>query len=317
MARILGCWIACFALSAGLGRAGEGPSRLVALVAGRPVTALELSKWLRVRDIDPAKTTRQDWELALAAAIDRAVLAEAAKLEKIEVSDAEAARVIAARRRGEDADAYVRHVRQLELAPQQELEWMRESLVIERLLARKLGAKLFVAPAAVSEWYEKNKDLLATPEVRVARVITVEVKPGADRAAARKKIDELRERVVVGADFAELAKAHSDGPWAAKGGLMEPMERGTTGSVFAGLVFATKKVGEVTDVVETESGFHILKLEEIRPAAVPSFKEAQPRVRQLLEDKLRAKHVPELAMKLRQRTTIRVFRGHVPGPKKE
>jgi len=199
---------------------------------------------------------------------------------------------------------------------------MREQLLVERLLARKLGAKLFVAPGAVSAWYKKNKDLLAGPEVRVARVMTAEGGPktagpkgaGAATAAAtaRAKIKRLRERVLGGADFAKLARDGSAGPWAKKGGLLEPMEQGDSGPVFAERVFGLAKPGDVTEIFETDAGLHFLRLEEVRPGKVPSFKDAQEAIRTRLQAELRAKHVSELARELRRKTAVRVFWRHIP-----
>lgn len=304
--------VCCLMLGgAALGARAAEPGRLAAVVAGRPVTVRELAGWLRLRGIEPEKAGARSWQGALDAVIDRAVLAAAAEQEKVQVLDAEVTSAIAARRKGAGAGAYARRVALMGLGREQERRMMREQLLIERLLARKLGAKLFVAPGAVSAWYKKNKDLLAGPEVRVARVMTVEGEPkGAGAAGA--KIKRLRERVLGGADFAKLARDSSAGPWAKKGGLLEPMEEGDSGPVFAERVFRLGKPGDMTEVFETDAGLHFLRLEEVRPGKVPSFKDAQEGIRRRLQAELRAKHVSELARELRRKTAVRVFWRHIP-----
>ena len=304
--------ICCLMLGAGaLGARAADPGRLAAVVAGRPVTVRELAGWLRLRGIEPEKATARAWQGALDAVIDRAVLAAAAEQEKVQVLDAEVVSAIAVQRQGAGAEAYARRVRLMAPGGEQERRMMREQLLIERLLSRKLGAKLFVAPGAVSAWYKKNKDLLAGAEVRVARVMTAEGEPkGAD--AARAKIKRLRERVLGGAEFAKLARDSSAGPWAKKGGLLEPMQDGDSGPVFAERVFGLAKPGDVTDIFETDSGLHFLRLEEVRSGKVPSFNDAQETIRRRLQAELRAKHIFELARELRRKTPVRIFWRHIP-----
>ena len=287
--------------------AGAQAGRLAAVVGGRPVTVRELAGWLRVRNVDPAKATRQMWESALNAAVDRAVLLTLARRERLAVSDDRVRAAIAKRRSGPGAAEYVRQIRLTGLTPEQVTQRMREQLLIEAVLSRKVGAKVFVAPKAVFEWYQKNKDLLAEPEVRLARGMTVEA-----GAKAREQITKLRQSVLKGEDFAGLARKRSAGPWAPKGGLLDPMTRGVSGSVFAERVFKLQKAGDVGEVFKTDMGFHFLKLEEVRRGKVPDFKEAQDRIRRQLAEKLRAKHITALARKARRKTVMRTFWRNIP-----
>jgi|GEM_PF-4983908 len=291
-------------------------SRLVAVAAGRPVTTVDLANRLRLKGIAPTEATEQDWEDALTVEVDRAVLLDAAGRAGIDVSDDDVTRSVAQRRGGPHAEEYVRQVELLGLDKLGERDRMRERLLMEGFLARKLGAKLFVGPKAVAEWYAENKDMLASPEVRVARVLTVRVGPDGDAGAAKEQAEELLGRAGRGEDFAELAKEHSDDPWAANGGLLEPMERGGSGSLFAAPVFAISEAGGIAPVFETGLGFHVLKLEEIRTAVVPTFDEAQDTVREILLDRLRAEHVSRLVEVRRRATTVQVFRDRMPAPAK-
>ncbi|MCH2294772.1 MAG: peptidyl-prolyl cis-trans isomerase, partial [SAR324 cluster bacterium] len=78
------------------------------------------------------------------------------------------------------------------------------------------------------------------------------------RDEAKKLADELAEKAKKGEDFANLARMNSDGPSAPKGGLLGTFGRGQMVPPFEEAAFALK-VGEVSGVVETPFGFHVIK----------------------------------------------------------
>ncbi len=305
----------CLGLALGAPAArAAGPGRLVALVADKPITVRDLRVRLLGRDIDPDAATRGNWQEALNASIARAALLAVAEREKIVVREEQVTETLATWREGKGAEDYARRVELMGLSPEQERRRARDQLHIEALLAQKVGAKLFVPPKSVAEWYTRNKDLLALPETRVARVMTAEVgkRPAEE---ARAEIDALRQKVLDGADFAALAKERSGGPWAEQGGLLEPMLKGQSGVIFADRVFGIAKPGDVTDVFESGGALHFLRLEEVRPGKVPTFEEARDGIRQRLRDELWEKHVDAFTAKARRETPIRVFWHHLPAPK--
>ena len=85
------------------------------------------------------------------------------------------------------------------------------------------------------------------------------------KAAARLKLEGLRKQIIEGADFAELAKANSDCPSAQKGGDLGEFSRGNMVKPFEDAAFS-QEVGKVGDIVETEFGFHLIKVTAKSPA---------------------------------------------------
>ena len=75
---------------------------------------------------------------------------------------------------------------------------------------------------------------------------------------ARELAEKVLQMVKDGGDFAELAQQYSDGPTKVRGGLLSPFGRGVMSKAFEDAAFALKK-GEVSGIVETEFGFHIIK----------------------------------------------------------
>jgi parvulin-like peptidyl-prolyl isomerase len=108
--------------------------------------------------------------------------------------------------------------------------------------------------------------------------------------AAKKKAMELAERTRNGEDFAELAREHSEGPSAAKGGDMGWAHRG---SLLQELdyVASTLKKGEVSGPVMTIYGYHILKLEDIKPSVLKKYADVN---KEQLAKELKAKEQKRL-----------------------
>ncbi len=122
--------------------------------------------------------------------------------------------------------------------------------------------------------YEADKAArFSTVEERRARHILVNF--GADKTEARKRIEGLAGKVAQGADFASLATSQSDDPGSkAQGGDLGWVRRGQMLEKFEQALFALA-TGEVSGPVETEFGWHLIKLEEVKPARTRPFEDAE------------------------------------------
>ncbi|WP_437960110.1 peptidylprolyl isomerase [Sorangium sp. So ce119] len=132
---------------------------------------------------------------------------------------------------------------------------------------------------AIQAWADANKEELDKtwegrkaqylPECRVARVITAEVKPDeaeqgpeAGKAAAKARIEQAVQRLKKGESFADVARSASDDPSAARGGELGCVTKGRLSKPVEDKLFEMK-AGEVSDLVETEDGFQVIKVEQI------------------------------------------------------
>ena len=130
--------------------------------------------------------------------------------------------------------------------------------------------------------YEQDKESYRQPEQRHARHILFRVEEGAAdevKAAQRKKAEEaLAKAKAAGADFAALAKEHSeDTSNKEQGGDLGFFAAGRMVPAFDQAVFSMQ-AGEVSGPVETEFGFHLIKLEEIRPENVRGFEQVKDNI---------------------------------------
>jgi peptidyl-prolyl cis-trans isomerase C len=180
----------------------------------------------------------------------------------------ERALVSAARAAGLDRDEEVR--RRIRRAGEQELQ--------QALLTREVAGK--VTDDAIRARYDQEAaKRQGEPEVHARHILVP------TEAAAREAMAELAK----GADFAEVAKRRSTDPGAAQGGDLGFFKRGDMVPEFAETAFALQP-GQVSAApVKSPFGWHVIKVEERRAAAAPSFEDAKPQLqRQMLEEGVEA-----------------------------
>jgi len=150
-----------------------------------------------------------------------------------------------------------------------------------------LSAKVAVDAAEVRKQYDDNLKNYSKPEERQASHILVAVKPGAsdaEKAAAKDKAERLAKEVrAAPARFAEIAKANSeDSGSAAQGGDLGVFARGSMVKAFEDAVFAAK-AGDIVGPVETEFGYHVIRVTAVSAGRARSFDEVKAEIEQDLK----------------------------------
>jgi peptidyl-prolyl cis-trans isomerase D len=151
-------------------------------------------------------------------------------------------------------------------------------------------------------YYEENKSRFNDPERRRASHIMVEVPADASettRRAAREKAQALaRQAAANPAQFAELARQHSqDAGSAGNGGDMGWLAQGTWSGPLEQSIFSLNK-NQISDVVETPSGFHIIKVTEIHPARTKSLTEVRGQIAEEIRTRMAASRFADIATRL-------------------
>ncbi|MDJ0809812.1 MAG: peptidylprolyl isomerase [Desulfobacterales bacterium] len=182
---------------------------------------------------------------------------------------------------------------------------IQRSLAIQQLISN-IVLDVQVSEDEMQAFYDGNPSLFQSPEQVQARHILIKVAPEADEARkkeARQKIKDLQKKIKAGEDFAALAQAHSEGPSSVKGGDLGLFRRGQMVKPFEEAAFGLQK-GEVSDVVETRFGYHLIKVTDRRPAGIISYEEAKGRIADNIKKEKDGKVVREYIEKLRAKAEI-------------
>lgn len=154
----------------------------------------------------------------------------------------------------------------------------RVSVAYLRLSRDELARQVRASEDELRALYEARKAAYTTPEQRRVRHILVQLPEDADEAevgAARARLDGARERIAAGEDFAVLARELSDDPGsAAEGGDLGSFARGAMDPAFEDAAFALP-VGELSDIVRTPFGLHLIEVQAITGGRTASFEEAR------------------------------------------
>lgn len=189
----------------------------------------------------------------------------------------------------------------------------------QQFLEAQWTGKIDVNDAAAQTYYDANPDQFKSEEQARASHILIKTDvadandPNAVKATAKAEAEKLLAQLKEGADFAELAKAHSDCPSSAQGGDLGSFGRGRMVPEFEKAAFAMQP-GEMSDIVETQFGYHIIKVTERQEAAVAPFEEAKAGIVEQLTNEKKSQVAQEYIDSLKAKATIVHAAGADPAP---
>ena len=188
---------------------------------------------------------------------------------------------------------------------------VRKDIVINNLLGKEIADKVTVSEDEQKKFYDENKDKFKTEESVRASHILIGVSDKAtaeDKKKAREKAEAIRKRLLAGEDFAAVAKKESTCPSAPQGGDLGFFSKGQMVPEFEKAAFALKP-GDISDVVETKFGYHIIKVAEKKPAGTVSYDEAKKNIEQYLKGQKVQQGVNDYLAKLHKEAKIEITNG--------
>ena len=272
---------------------------------------------LLVRNIElsrgPIPTERRDEVLraALNQLVEYTLLQQEAKNRKVMVSDADVnERIKQMQGQFPTEEAFKKALSARDMSIDRLRDDARVDMVITRLVEDEVATAQPPTDAECKDYYDKNPDKFKLGEAVRASHILILADDKADEATkkkARAQIEAVNKRVKAGEDFAQLAKEHSQDGSAAQGGDLDFFGRGRMVPPFEQAAFALKP-GEVSDIVTTQFGYHIIKVTERRTeSTIPFDDQLQERLRQILTEQKKQEKAASFVASLKQKSKIEVL----------
>jgi peptidyl-prolyl cis-trans isomerase C len=183
---------------------------------------------------------------------------------------------------------------------------IKKRLAIQKLIDKQIADKIVITTVESKQYYTENPQMFKQPgEIRTSHIL-IKLDPATDeakKAEALAKIKMIQQKLRNGEDFAELAKTSSEGPSSVNGGDLGFFKRGQMVKPFEDAAFALEP-NEVSEIVKTRFGYHIIKLVEKKPERNIGYSEIKKRLEEHLKQRKVQEEVGQYLIELRKGANI-------------
>lgn len=213
------------------------------------------------------------------------------------------------KKRSEGGEKYKNALEKMNLTEADIKSQIEKGLSVQKLIDQEFVQKITVADEEIRAYYDGHPDLFKkSAEIRASHIL-IKVDSGSDesqKAASYKKIEEVQKKIEQGGDFAALAKEFSEGPSNVKGGDLGFFKRGQMVKPFEEVAFDMAP-GEVSDIVETRFGYHLIKVFEKKPETISEYGEVKDKLQQFLKQQEVKKQLKDYIEGLKDKAKIERF----------
>lgn len=187
----------------------------------------------------------------------------------------------------------------------------RDLMVVQKFVETKVVGDVKVSDQDVKAFYDKNPDKLTRPERIHIRHILVKVAKDAtpeDKKKAKAKADDVLVKLKAGGDFAKLAEESSDDPGSkARGGDLSWVSRGQMVKPFEEAAFALKQPNDLSPVVESQFGYHIIQLLEHQGPGMVPYDEVKDKISGFLKQQQQKEKFFDHIKVLKDKAKVEIF----------
>ena len=195
------------------------------------------------------------------------------------------------------------------ITDEQYQEKLKKKYLVKRLITVEVKDKAQANDEEIKAYYEANKKKFMRPEARRLKHILISVKPEAtaeEWKAKKARAQEVIDKINAGEDISTVAWDYSDGPYRVKGGDLGLVHRGRLYPTLEKEVFKLEP-GRVSGIIETIYGYHVVRVEEVKPQEQMSLEEVNKSVQKELTDKKEKQLQEALTARLRENAQIEVY----------
>lgn len=289
---------------------------VVARVNATAITGEELERAVRSAEIQagqplPAQFRDQVYRSVLNQLVSFHLLLQESETLDLAVADAVVdERLDAMRSSFPSAEAFETQLSNWETTFDELREETRRDMQVERVIESQVLPGIEIDAESARAFYDEHPEEFTRPGGRLARHLLIGISPNAsetDKASARERASDLRQQVVNGADFAELARTHSEDQGTAElGGDLGVIVPGQTVQPFEQALFALEENG-LSEVVETPFGFHVIQMTGQQEPQLVSFEETGSQIREFLAAQEQQARTEAFLESLRAKSTIEIL----------
>ena len=218
--------------------------------------------------------------------IDKELLYQESLRQGIAVADnAVDEKMGALKKRFPDEETFQDEMKQMKLSEETLRLQIKKDMTVQEIMEKEVLAKVRVSDEESKLFYDGHPDLFREQEKVRASHILIRSEADTDpvtKDERRKRLEDIRERIEKGEDFTALAGEFSQCPSSERGGDLGYFERGRMVKPFEEKAFSMKP-GEVSDIVVTPFGFHLIKVTDRKEARTVSYEESKERIQQHLQ----------------------------------
>jgi len=197
-------------------------------------------------------------------------------------------------------------------------EMMVNNFLAAMYLQKEIFDKITINDDKARSYYKDHNEVFKTPEMIRARHILIKTDTSAtdeEKKKAKTKAEEVLAKIKKGEDFSKLASEVSNDPGTKdKGGDLDFFPKGTMVPAFEEVAFSLKP-GEVSGIVETEYGYHLIKMEEKKDAHLEPYENIKDKVKDQALQEMRKAAVTEFIDKAMKSARVEVYSGLTGKPK--
>lgn len=201
-------------------------------------------------------------------------------------------------------EAFIAGLKEVDLTIEDLEESFEYELILQKLFFNKVRNKIVVSPQEIENFYKKKQEEFREAErLRLKNIFIY--KQGRSPEEIRQRLEEIGGLLGEDVPFEEVAKKYSEGATAFKGGVMGEIKKGELSPRIEEIIFSLSP-GEISQWIETESGFYLFKIDERIPGKILDFADVQLEIRNIIYKHKLDEKFNEWIVKLKEKAFIQI-----------